>query len=130
VPTYLEDEHGDVFSRGAYDELRQLLKRLFHTLLSHSLAPATWGSRNTHATRYIQAETYKVFPVLAKCQAHYRLHTLITRMYPDFVRHYLKPATGGVKNEENSDSEPRTKHTMSSKVSLPPAKKSKHARKY
>ncbi|KAI0823243.1 hypothetical protein BC628DRAFT_1325603, partial [Trametes gibbosa] len=86
VPIYLEDATGNVFTPAAYAELRSVTKRLFCTLADHGLAPPTWRSRNIHASRYMQAELYKSFPTLAHCEGHFRVHALITRMYPDFVR--------------------------------------------
>ncbi|KAI0349236.1 hypothetical protein OH77DRAFT_1328318 [Trametes cingulata] len=100
VPIFLEDENGDVFTPYRYTELCKLVKRLFQTLAQHSLAPATWGTRTVHAYRYMQHEVYKSFPVLAQCQGHFRLHILLTQMYPNFTRYYLNAA---IKKEHNED---------------------------
>ncbi|CDO76165.1 hypothetical protein BN946_scf184740.g8 [Trametes cinnabarina] len=104
VPIFLEDENGKVFSTYKYSELCQLVKGLFQTLAQHSLAPATWGTRTVHAYRYMQHEVYKSFPVLVQCQGHFRLHVLLTQMYPNFARYHLTPAVKKEYTDDDSDS--------------------------
>ncbi|KAJ3011335.1 hypothetical protein NUW54_g2209 [Trametes sanguinea] len=99
VPIFLENEDGSVFTQYRYAELCALIKTLLQTLARHSLAPATWGARTTHAERYIQHEVYKSFPVLANCQGHFRLHALLTLMYPAFARYRL----ANVKKEQQDE---------------------------
>ncbi|KAH9858859.1 hypothetical protein C2E23DRAFT_23664 [Lenzites betulinus] len=133
VPIYLEDDEGNVFSSVTYADLRNLVKRLFRTLADHSLAPSTWGTRNAHAARYIQCEIYKVFPVLAQCTGHFRVHALVTRMYPDFVRY--RKGNEPLKQEDTLDSscnadvalpKSKGKHKIPGPPSQRAAKRSKH----
>ncbi|KAI0323898.1 hypothetical protein GY45DRAFT_1263856 [Cubamyces sp. BRFM 1775] len=100
VPIYLEDEDGRVFTPPQYAELRKLITTLLQTLAMHKLAPESWGKRTIHASRYVQYETYKRFPSLAQCEAHFRLNTLLTRMYPDFHKSHQAKV---VKRERDDD---------------------------
>ncbi|EIW62748.1 uncharacterized protein TRAVEDRAFT_43080 [Trametes versicolor FP-101664 SS1] len=136
VPIYIEDEDGNVFTNGAYSELRLLIKRLFRDLVGHSLDSETWGSSGTHATRYVYSEVYKAFPVLAKCQAHFRLHVLLTRMYPDFTRLDVTKAAREAVKQENVDaaipegSTSSKKRQTASTSQARSSKRTKHTRKY
>ncbi|KAI0356736.1 hypothetical protein OH77DRAFT_231575 [Trametes cingulata] len=120
VPIFLEDENGDVFTPYHYTELCKLVKRLFQTLAQHSLAPPTWGARTVHAYRYMQYEVYKSFPVLAQCQGHFRLHVLLTNMYPSFTRYHLAAV---VKSEHCKDDWKHGEIPASGTKSLGPIKK-------
>ena len=69
-------------------------------LAMHKLAPESWGKRTIHASRYVQYETYKRFPSLAQCEAHFRINTLLTRMYPGFHKSHQAKV---VKRERDDD---------------------------
>lgn len=99
VSLYLEDDDAETFTPDALKELRSLLKRCFRTLVHYKLHPVTWGKREPAASRYVVSEVYKVFPSLANCRGHFRVHTLATRMYPDFKK---LPSNGATEvNVEN-----------------------------
>lgn len=101
VPLYLENEDGNTFAPDTHMELRKLVKQILATVFFHHLNPVSWGKAGTHVTRYVLSEIYKVFPVLAKCRGHFRVHTLLTRMYPDYKKLRKHNPMPTIKNEES-----------------------------
>lgn len=78
---YIEDEQGDPISGYKATEIRSIAYRVFRELQERNMAPLTWGTIRSQASKYYHREMNKAFPILGLCADRWKADRLASKNY-------------------------------------------------
>lgn len=98
---YVEDEEGIPINGFQARELRNAAYRIFHELMARSIAPQTWGTIRSPASKYYHREMNIAFPILALCANRWKGERLASKIYSSWYSTHSSKMAHPLKSEDN-----------------------------
>ncbi|KZV78034.1 hypothetical protein EXIGLDRAFT_784389, partial [Exidia glandulosa HHB12029] len=91
VRGYLEDENGNLISRAEQESILESMRSVWRDLLNNpnALPPLTWGGAGAEARKKLCDYVIPLHPILALCQANWKVNSLATKYYPSWVQNHI-----------------------------------------
>lgn len=98
---FIEDENGTPVNGFRATEIRGAAYRIFHELVARNIAPLTWGTIRSPASKYYHREMNAAFPILGLCTGRWKAERLASKIYSSWYSTHKSKATHPLKLEDN-----------------------------
>ncbi|KDQ57309.1 hypothetical protein JAAARDRAFT_47889 [Jaapia argillacea MUCL 33604] len=119
---HVEDWNGIVITASIAAGLRDYIRAELRGMDELEMLPDTWGKITLLALQHFRTKIYQGYPYLQLCENHWKLHAIMTKIYPNHPR-----KGSAVKAEEGSEQSGSRKGKRSSALDSGSRKKSKHS---